>query len=206
MIWTWALVRITKILQSNNWFKLESSSSTIKCQLRAKSAVFLHFRKTSIAPYTHIGVSNPWVGNATKQKQHLQSLSQSQKQPDTQTASPELRPLNGEGFTFHWSGHSPIRRQTPALPGTSKSAFFQCAHDWMCFCPSSGSYIVQCELSRQGCKEIWRGSIPRLAWVPVCNFFFFTNKLISLLGQDAVLAGSSISTARILSGNTEVVL
>lgn len=96
------------------------------------------------------------------------------RQPDTQTASPELRPLNGEGFTFHWSGHSPIRRQTPTLPGTSKSAFFQCAHDWMCFCPSSGSYIVQCELSRQGCKEIWRGSIPRLVWVPV-PFFFFSN-------------------------------
>lgn len=94
-------------------------------------------------------------------------------QPDTQTASPELRPLNGEGFTFHWSGHSPIRRQTPALPGTSKSAFFQCAHDWMCFCPSSGSYIVQCKLSRQGCEEIWRGSIPRLAWVPVSNFFYW---------------------------------
>lgn len=74
---TWALARITKILKSNNWFKLESSSSTIKCQLRAKSAIFLHFRKTSIAPYTHIGVSKLWVGNATKQKQHLQSLSQS---------------------------------------------------------------------------------------------------------------------------------
>lgn len=107
-----------------------------------------------------------------------------QRQPDTQTASPELRPLNGEGFTFHWSGHSPIRRQTPALPGTSKSAFFQSAHDWMCFCPSSGSYIVQCELSRQGCKEIWRGSIPRLAWVPASNFFLLTN---SFLYRDRML-------------------
>lgn len=37
-------------------------------------------------------------------------------------------------------------------------------------------------------------------------FFFQTDKLISLPGQDAVLAGSSISAARILSGNTEVVL
>lgn len=114
------------------------------------------------------------------------------KQPDTQTASPELRPLNGKGFTFHRSGHSPIRRQTPALPGTSKSAFFQCAHDWMCFCPSSGSYIVQCELSRQGCKEIWRGSIPCLAWAPVSSFFLFfflTDKKSHFsTGQDAVLA------------------
>lgn len=152
---------------------------------------------------TWVWATYGWVMPTNKSNTFKVRLS-GQRQSDIQTASPELQPLNGEGFTFHWSGHSPIRRQTPALPGTSKSAFFQCAHDWMCFCPSSGSYIVQCEQSRQGCKEIWRGSIPRLAWVPVSNFF--TDKLISLPGQDAVLAGSSISTARILSGNTEVVL
>lgn len=128
------------------------------------------------------------------------------RQPDTQTASPELRPLNGEGFTFHWSGHSPIRRQTPTLPGTSKSAFFQCAHDWMCFCPSSGSYIVQCELSRQGCKEIWRGSIPRLVWVPVPFFFFkltnsflYRDRMLCWLGVPFLQQESYLETQKLSS-------
>lgn len=76
MVWTWALVKITKILKSNNWCKSEQSSSTIRWQNSGKVGFLLAFQKDQHCSWhQYIGVSNFWVGNATKQKQHLQSLS-----------------------------------------------------------------------------------------------------------------------------------
>lgn len=154
----------------------------------------------------YIGVSNYSVGHAIKQKQHLQSLSQWLE---------AARHSNCQSWIMAsewWGLHiSPIRAQpnqkTNPCPAGDQQIRFLPVCTWLNVLLS----IIWVIYSSMRAKQTGlQGNLVRfntLSSLGSSNFFFFFNWQTHFsTGTGCCADWSSISTARILSGSTEVVL
>lgn len=153
----------------------------------------------------YIGVSNYSVGHAIKQKQHLQSLSQWLE---------AARHSNCQSWIMAsewWGLHiSPIRAQpnqkTNPCPAGDQQIRFLPVCTWLNVLLS----IIWVIYSSMRAKQTGlQGNLVRfntLSSLGSSIFFFFNWQTHFSTGTGCCADWSSISTARILSGSTEVVL
>lgn len=157
----------------------------------------------------YIGVSNHCVGHAIKQKQHLQSLSQWLEAARHSNCQSWI--IASEWWGLHVSPipAQPNQKTNPCPAGDQQIRFLPVC-TWLTVLLSIIWVIYSSMQAKQtGLQEIWRGSVPCLTWAPV-SFFIFkkkkTDKTHFSTGTGCCAGWSSFSTARILSGSTEVVL